>query len=372
MKKLQKIYHQTNAIIIAHGHEGEIPTQTIHGILKLSTLFNIVALIDKHKVGQDTSEIYPWATKKVPIYANVREAMVHSPKVAILIDDPLKTPGLTTCIRNGMDIINSSIYYLKDISKLVKLAKKQKTNLFDLRKERTVWKNKLGKIAKIKAKVVFVTSTDHVLGNHTVALELANEAKRRGIKAAFAATGPTGLMLGCDAGIVFERLRTNFSSHAVEKLITQLNYERFELIFLEGQASLLHHYASTVVTLLHASNPHAIVLMHDPSRKYLLGYTDTEFFQVLPLQRNIDIIESMYLEGGTKYKVVAVSTWGEDNAEQVKKMTNLPVANGFKEDGPGIIMDAVLQHLKDTYKWIPSNQKSTDMPMVITSEAATQ
>jgi uncharacterized NAD-dependent epimerase/dehydratase family protein len=212
-----------------------------------------------------------------------------------------------------------------------------------------------GSILNIKAKVVYVSGTDCGLGKRTAAYELVQEAKKRGIKAAFAATGQTGLMIGCDAGIIFDVVPTNFASGAVEQMIVDLDSKGFDLIFLEGQGSLMHYGCSSTLAMLHGSNPHAIVLVHDPFRKKHLEYSDSPIFEMCGLQREIEVIENMYLPNSNRYKVVAIPTKGNSSIELLSKMNELPVADVRMPGGPAIILDAVLKHLEKEYNWSHKN-----------------
>jgi uncharacterized NAD-dependent epimerase/dehydratase family protein len=353
----QTIYNNTNAICIAHGYVGEILGKTVHGLLMHGEIFNIVALADKNKTGLNTSKICPGVTKKVPIYNSVDDTMVHNPKVAILIGEPSlnNIQELKQCICYGLDIINSSFVFLKDFPELVMLAAKFGVRLIDLRDVKKIWKMPDGSILNIKAKVVLVAGTDCGLGKRTATYELVKEAKRRGIKAAFAATGQTGLMLGCDGGIVMDAIAANYVAGAIEELIVELDKKDFDIIFVEGQASLMHFGCSSVISLLHNSNPHAIVMVHDPNRKQHVAFGESPIFEMCSLQREIEIIENLYLPNSNRYKVVAVPTRGEGSIEKVKQLTSLPVADVRKPEGPAIIMDAIIQHLKKEYNWKTEN-----------------
>jgi uncharacterized NAD-dependent epimerase/dehydratase family protein len=209
-------------------------------------------------------------------------------------------------------------------------------------------------MVNINAKVVFVSGTDCGLGKRTAAFELTQEARRRGINAAFAATGQTGLMIGCDGGIILDAILNEHCAGAVEELIVKIDKKGFELIFLEGQASLMHFGGSNSIVLLHASNPHAIVLVHDPSRKYHAAYGNSPIYKMCSLQREIDLIEGLYLPEGNRYKVVAIPGIGEKNIRALRQLTNLPIADVRIPGGSSIILDAVLKHLETTYNWIPA------------------
>jgi uncharacterized NAD-dependent epimerase/dehydratase family protein len=352
----QEIYKNTDAIILAHGYVGEVLGKTVHGLLMHSKVFNILALVDRKKAGQRTSEICSGVTKDVPVYDNLHSALLHKPKVLILIGNPSQDnlEEIKLCIEKGIDIINSSFVFLKDFPELVNHAVGKNVRLTDLRDVKRNWKTPDGSILDIKAKVVYVTGTDCGLGKRTAAYELTMEAKRRGIRAAFAATGQTGLMIGCEGGIILDAILNEHCAGAVEELIVDIDNKGYELIFLEGQASLMHFGGSNSIVLLHASNPHAIVMVHDPGRKFHAAYADSPIFQMCDLQREINIIEDLYLPGGNKYKVVAVPSIGKENVEIVREMTHLPVADVRIAGGPTVILDAVLKHLELTYSWYPA------------------
>ena len=160
-------------------------------------------------------------------------------------------------------------------------------------------------------------------------------------------------MLGCDDGIVFDAIPTNFSAGAVEKLILDLDSRGFDLIFLEGQASLMHFGGSTSITLLHASNPHAILLVHDTERKYHAEFGPSEIFKMCELNREINLIENLSLPGGNQFKIVGIPTRGIKNILKLQKLTKLPVADVRKEGGSDILLDAVLKHIDQKYNWSP-------------------
>jgi uncharacterized NAD-dependent epimerase/dehydratase family protein len=354
---LQENYKDTDAIILAHGYVGEVLGKTVHGILMHSRLFNVVALVDREKAEQDTSKICPGVTVQVPIYDSIYSALLHKPKVMILVGDPgeKNIDEIKLCISKGLDIVSSSFVFLTDFPDLIELAAKKCVRLIDLRNVRRVWKMPDGSILNIKAKVVYVTGTDCGLGKRTAAFELTEKAKSMGIKAAFAATGQTGLMIGCDGGIIFDAISTNFAASAVEQMIVELDAQGYELIFLEGQGGLMHYGCSSVLALLHASNPHAVVMVHDPTREYHAAFGTSPIFRMCELQREIDLIESLYLPGGNRFKVVAIPTRGEENINKVKKQTSLPVADVRTPIGPEVILNTVLGHLKKIYNWEPGS-----------------
>lgn len=354
---MSEVYKNASAVFLAHGYVGEVLGKTIHGVLMHSRVFRVTALVDRFKAGLDTSEICPGVTVSVPIYSGLRDALASCPDVLILAGAPHKEDleDLKLAIRSGMDIVNPSFSFLKDMPELVELAAKHGTRLMDLRDVEPDLRDADGSIVDIKAKVVYIMGTDCGVGKRTATYELVMEARRRGINAAFAATGQTGLMLGCDAGIIVDAIPNNYAAGAVEGMIVELDKRGHELIFLEGQASLMHYAGSGSIVLLHAGNPHAIVLVHDPSRTMHAEMGNSPIFKMCPLDREIEIIESLGLPGGNSFKVVALATRGFENLSLLNQTSALPVADARMDGGPAVLLDAVLEHLCHAYQWRPFN-----------------
>jgi len=355
MVNLKNIYKNTPAIFLAHGYVGEILGKTINGVIMHSRLFDVVALVDKYKAGQDTSKICPGVRKKVHIVKTLEKGLEYNPGVVILMDDPGEEnfEDIKLCINNGKDIINSSFIFLNDFPELVSLAKEKAVRLIDLRKIECKGRHADGSILNIKAKVVYVMGTDCGLGKRTAAYELVEEARKRGIKTAFAATGQTGLMIGCDSGVIVDALPNNIAPGEIEKMIVELDKKGFDLIFVEGQASIMHYSGSGSIVILHVSNPHAIILVHNPGRKMHVEMGDSPIYKMCDLEREISIIENLSLPGGNNFKVVALATIGEKNINYLKKTTNYSVADVRQDDGPAILLDEIVKYLQKKYKWKP-------------------
>lgn len=350
---LNDFYRNTPAIFLAHGYVGELLGKTVHGVLMHSTVFDVVGLVDRHRAGQDTARICPGVTHTVPIFETLDEALILDPKVLILMGGPTEEnlESIRTCLKRGMDVVNSSFTFLHDFSELVALAVETGSRLIDLRNVSRKGRDADGSILGIRAKVVFVGGTDCGLGKRTAAWELVQEARRRGLRAAFAATGQTGLMIGCDGGIVFDAISTNHAGGAVEELLLSIDRKGFDLIFLEGQASLMHYAYSSSIALLHAGNPHAIVLVHDPRRDMHSAMGDSPIFRMCGLEQEIAIIESLSLPGGNRFRVVALATIGASSVETLSAQTALPVGDARSPGGPAVILDAVLKHLEGEYRF---------------------
>jgi uncharacterized NAD-dependent epimerase/dehydratase family protein len=122
----------------------------------------------------------------------------------------------------------------------------------------------------------------------------------------------------------------------------------------------MHYAFSSSISLLHASNPHAVLLVHDPDRTHHAEFVKSPIFKMCNLDREIEIIENLYLPGGNQFKVVGIPTIGNRRIKRIEQGTKLPVADVRMKGGPAKLLNGVLEHLKNEYNWIP--QKSITDP----------
>src|SRR5207247_7813975 len=108
----------------------------------------------------------------------------------------------------------------------------------------------------------------------TVCCELDLEARRRGLKSVFVPTGQTGIAIaGC--GIAGDAVVSDFLAGATERLVVEGHRRGGELLFVEGQGSLVHPaYSGVTLGLIHGSAPHAFVLCHRAGSTHVEGYPD--------------------------------------------------------------------------------------------------
>ena len=123
---------------------------------------------------------------------------------------------------------------------------------------------------KRSGKRVLTVGTDCAQGKKYTALALAKNLQSRGVDASFRATGQTGIMISGE-GIAVDAVIADFVAGAAEQLSPDNAPDHWDVI--EGQGSLFHPaYAGVTLGLLHGSQPDAIVLCHDPSRRTIDEY----------------------------------------------------------------------------------------------------
>lgn len=168
----------------------------------------------------------------------------------------------------GLDIVSGLHTRLTSIPSLVQAAARRGVRLVDVRHSDTVFAAATGRSRS--GKRVLTVGTDCALGKKYTALALTNALQSRGVAATFRATGQTGVMIS-GAGIAIDAVVADFIAGAAEALSPDNAPHHWDVI--EGQGSLYHPaYAGVTLGLLHGSQPDAIVLCHDPSRRTIDEY----------------------------------------------------------------------------------------------------
>jgi uncharacterized NAD-dependent epimerase/dehydratase family protein len=123
-----------------------------------------------------------------------------------------------------------------------------------------------GAAAHCAARRVLLVGTDMSIGKMTAGLELHAAAQARGLRSHFVATGQIGITIS-GGGVALDAVRVDFASGAIEREI--LAAGDAEIIFVEGQGSLLHPASSATLPLLRGTMPTHLVLCHRAGQTHL-------------------------------------------------------------------------------------------------------
>ena len=188
---------------------------------------------------------------------------------------------LTAAAAAGLDVVSGLHTRLTSFPELVQAASQRAVRLIDVRHSEKAFGAASGR--KRSGKRVLTVGTDCALGKKYTALALAKNLTSRGVAATFRATGQTGIMISGE-GVAIDAVIADFIAGAAEQLSPDNAAGHWDVI--EGQGSLFHPaYAGVTLGLLHGSQPDAIVLCHDPSRRTIDEYPD---FPIPDLQVVID------------------------------------------------------------------------------------
>ena len=345
------------AAVLAHDRLGPLTSKTAMAIIRYGR-DRVVAAIDRSKAGADASEYLGAVAEGIPVVPSLRAALNHKPEVLHygIAPEGGQLPShdraeVLEALRAGLDVACGMHTFIGDDPELAEAARRSGARIWDVRRPLARRRLATGEGMRAGSPVVYVSGTDCSSGKMTVAIELVREARRRGVDAAFVATGQSGMMVGCDAGTCIDALPGDFMAGETEALVLEVAARRPGLIVVEGQASLHHPaYSAVTLALLHGSFPRAVVMCHHPGREHFKAFRDGPVrLRIPPISKEIALTE-MLLEGTTMGKVVAVAVMAtdEDPDEEMRQeamlrsSVGLPVADVLKE-GPAPLLDAVLE-----------------------------
>jgi uncharacterized NAD-dependent epimerase/dehydratase family protein len=318
-------------LILAQGRSGDAHYgKTMRGVVKYA-FDPTVAIVDSERVGE--------SYEGIPIVGRVADALAYGPTTALV---GVATQGgrfppawrevLKQCIAAGLDVENGLHEYLTDDAELVALAASHGVELRDLRRPPADLNVPTGANLDLDARIVLTVGSDCAIGKMTVALELDQEAKRRGLKSVFVPTGQTGIAIA-GWGISVDAVVSDFTAGAAERLVVEGAERGGEVLWVEGQGALLHPaYSGVTLGLIHGSTPHAFVLCH------LAGTTEIEGYPGHPLRTLPELVELhervALPRRPAKVQAIALNTRGLDGGAARAEIAAAEAETGLPADDP--------------------------------------
>jgi uncharacterized NAD-dependent epimerase/dehydratase family protein len=336
-------------LVLAEGRSGdEHYGKTMRGIVQYGP-HPVVAILDSTRAGE--------SYEGIPIVATVQEALPLEPTTAAV---GVATQGgrfppewrelLKDSIRGGLDLESGLHEFISDDPELSSLAEEHGVELRDLRKPPGDLNVPTGENLQVPATIVLTVGSDCAIGKKTVAIELDRAAQRRGLRSRFVPTGQTGIWIA-GWGIAIDAVVSDFLAGAAERLVVEGAARGGDLLWVEGQGSLVHPaYSGVTMGLMHGAAPHAYVLVHKARATHTEGYPD---HPLPPLLELIELHERASLPlRRAKVAAIALHTGALEEAEahaeiaRVGEETGLPVDDPVRFGADGVL-DAVLKRVQD-------------------------
>ena len=202
----------------------------------------------------------------------------------------------------------------------------------------------------VPAAIVLTVGSDCAIGKMTVSCELDLEARRRGIRSEFVPTGQTGIAIA-GWGIAVDAVVSDFIAGAAEQLVVEGAERGGELLWVEGQGSLVHPvYSGVTLGLVHGSAPHLFVLCHEVGRTEVEGAGGGPH-PIPGLRELVELHERIALPARqAKVACIALNTRHVDEAAARLAIAEAEAETGLPADDPvrfgaGRLVDAVLARL---------------------------
>lgn len=319
--------------------------KTARGVLRYRRS-DVVAILDSTRAGESDDG--------VPVVGSVADALAHAPTTALV---GVATQGgrfprawieiLRDCVAAGIDVENGLHVFLADDPGLAALAREHGVELRDLRRPPADLSTATGANFDVPATVVLTVGSDCAIGKMTVALELDLEARRRGVASVFVPTGQTGIAIA-GWGIAVDAVVADFIAGAAERLVVEGSQRGGELLWVEGQGSILHPvYSGVTLGLFHGSAPHLLVLCHEAGRDEIEGAAGGPH-PIPPLRELVELHERLSLpRRPARVAAVAVNTRSLDEESARAALAAAEAETGLPADDPvrfgaGRLVDAVL------------------------------
>jgi uncharacterized NAD-dependent epimerase/dehydratase family protein len=310
---------------------------------------SVVAVIDAKNAGRSFSEL-TGLDSNAPIVASVADSLVHSP-TALLIGiapsggalPPEWQAEVVVALDNGLSIVNGLHSPMAALLPRTQIkALKSGQWIWDMRKEPEGLVVGLGRAADLSARRILTVGTDMAIGKMSTALEFTAAATMKNLRAKCVATGQAGIMI-TGAGVCLDAVRVDFASGAIEAEMLKAADEA-DLLFVEGQGSVLHPSSTATLPLIRGSQPTELVLVHRLGQTHLLRAPNV---RIPPLKEVISVYESLASAGGAfapcKVKAIAINSFRMSPEEAEKGMqaihdeTGLPVDDVVRNGGSWLL-----------------------------------
>ncbi len=333
-------------LLLAEGSSGDpLYGKTMRGVLRYRRE-DVAAILDSTRAGETVDG--------VPVVGSVEDALPFGPTTALV---GVVTQGghfppawmelLGACVEHGLDVENGLHVFLADDPALSALAAERGVELRDLRRPPARLSTATGENLAVDATIVLTVGSDCAIGKMTVSCELDLEARRRGLRSVFVPTGQTGMAIA-GWGIAVDAVVADFVAGAAERLVVEGAERGGELLWVEGQGSLLHPvYSGVTLGLYHGSVPHLLVLCHETGRTEIEGAGGGPH-SIPALRELVELHERLALPARpARVAAVALNTraLGEEEAraaiQATEEETGLPADDPVRF-GAAKLVDAVL------------------------------
>jgi uncharacterized NAD-dependent epimerase/dehydratase family protein len=260
-----------NLLILAEGQFGAHSAKTAYGVIRYGP-DHVVAVLDSTRAGENVAAFLPG--HDIPIVGSLDDGLALVPRADALLIGIAPTGGRlpergVRCSgrhRAGLDILSGLHTFVG--RRRVRGARRCEG--------RRSWTTAGHRTVRDGRRPAEPAASDpdggdrRAIGKMSVALELRRAALTAGDRAAFVATGQTGMMIE-GWGVAVDRVISDFAQGTVEWLVEQ-GEANGDWVIVEGQGSLDHPaYSSVTLALIHGATPHAMVMVHKP------GLADHDF-----------------------------------------------------------------------------------------------
>lgn len=345
-----KLTSDNRLALLMHDTVGQPNGKMGYGLIRYGVA-PVVVVIDHANAGRNLADL-TGIPCDAPIVATVAAAMAYRPDALVPAIAP---PGgalppewwqdVKLALAAGMSLVNGLHRPLAGDPDLAPLVRPDRF-IWDIRQEPAGLDNGMARAKELTCRRILFVGTDMACGKMTAALEMHREAVRRGIKSRFVATGQIGIAIAGE-GVPLDAVRIDFATGAVEKeVLTQ--GEGADVVWVEGQGSLLHPASTATLALMRGSMPTDLVLVHRAGQTHIARSADVP---IPPLRNVIALNETVCSAAGAlppaRVRAIALNCVHlcDDDAQravaEAEFETGLPTADVVRAGGAARLLDAL-------------------------------
>ncbi|MCL4437961.1 MAG: DUF1611 domain-containing protein [Candidatus Thermoplasmatota archaeon] len=326
-----------NAVVLAEGVLGSTYGKTANGLVRFTKRYNVKAVIDSKKAGMDAGQVVEGKSRGIPVVENLSDSLkfgVSTLVVGIATDGgylPDEYRGvISEALHNGLNVVSGLHEFISDDPEFYELARKHGVRIIDVRKMfRDMKMPFTGRIREVKSSRIAVLGTDSAIGKRTTTVVLTNSMRKAGDKSCMIGTGQTAWMQGIEHTVVVDSMINDFIPGNLEwNTLRAWDMEAPDIMFIEGQGSVLHPAYPGSFEIIGACRPTGIILQHAPKRKFFDGFED---FRIPPLEKYIKILE---LLSGSPVIAISVNRENMSDEEVRDAVSNLESQYGIPAFDP--------------------------------------
>jgi uncharacterized NAD-dependent epimerase/dehydratase family protein len=256
--------------------------KTSHGLVRYTTRYQIVAVVDSTTAQGDAGEILDGEKRGIPLFHDLEEAQKRTQPDTFIVGSVSEggvlpegyDKAVIYALQHGLNVVSGLHQFISDEERFTAIAAKNGCKITDVRKMfRDQKRFYTGEISKTGSTRIATLGTDSAIGKRTTAVKLVNELRKRKRKADMIYTGQTGWMQGWPHGTVIDALINDFVSGGIEgAILDSWKDEKPEFTIIEGQGSLVHPFFPGGFEIMTAGQVHAFILQDAPGRPFLDGF----------------------------------------------------------------------------------------------------
>jgi uncharacterized NAD-dependent epimerase/dehydratase family protein len=336
-------------LVYAEGQFGSPASKTGNSVVRYSA-DKVAAVLDSKLAGKTCNDVLGFGGD-IPVVKSIDQAISLGAD-SLLIGIATHGGGLPPDVRNaikysidrGLEIWNGLHTFVGADPELMTLARIRGVKVHDVRQPPDDLPVGTGKVREIDKTVLLAVGTDANIGKMTVMLQLRTALAAKGVKAAFAPTGQTGIFIE-GWGLCVDAVVADFIAGAAEAVTIEAASES-DIVLVEGQGSILHPgYSGVSLGLLHGSLPHGLIVCHQPTRQ---TFRHNAWLKIPPLEEVIDLHERIAAPlRPTKTIGISLNTVEMSEAdaraviEKTQQETGLPTTDPVRFDTKPLV-DAVI------------------------------